>query len=48
MQSHVVKKWMAKIEKRGWQICGTCFTCYGTNDQIWADDAMKKQLTHPL
>lgn len=42
------KKWMAKIEKHGWQICETCFTCYGTNDQIWAHDAMKKQLTHPL
>jgi hypothetical protein len=29
--------------KNGWQICGTCFTCYGMNDQIWAHDVMKKQ-----
>lgn len=42
------KKWMAKIEKHGWQICETCFTCYGINDQIWAHDVMKKQVTYPL
>jgi hypothetical protein len=49
MQAMRSKKWMAKIEKHGWQICGTCFTCYGINDQIWAYDVMKKQfITHPL
>jgi hypothetical protein len=48
MQAVWSKQWMAKIEKHGWQICGTCFTCYGTNDQNWAHDAMKKQLTRPL